>query len=443
MKYIGKIKVGEEEKILSVIKKNDKYEYFLDNKSIGIYDPITMYGMEEKILFKENTLENELSDNIKDEIVNLIDNIDENELKNIQPNYEARQVDALEKLLQIDDDEAITRIATVRLDEKLEDKEKEEQKKEKENIEEKQKILGTTKNVTIKQEMNFNDKVTDIRDLGQLISDEGKMPKLEGKNFVKMGIIESDQMDNLKNVNGDIAKENTTRYSFVAIASDGTVVPIDLEQDYQEGSNPLEENYQISRDGKIEKDDVLSRFKIGDGSFSIKNGQYGELQVYHSPRKTLGGEGIEGNKSLDIQLETDNVWERTDEERELVGEHTTGYRSVERSYQEAKSHEVDGKECDKLKSQDLDGEEESKSHQPESERIENGYIKLESGSKITFYELAQMLGLYKDGKPDEQYAKQRFEEKIKESNSSDLSSDQIIAEIEEEYNEDFMPDRNR
>ena len=152
--------------------------------------------------------------------------------------------------------------------------------------------------------MNFNDKVTDIRDLGQLISDEGKMPKLEGKNFVKMGIIESDQMDNLKNTNGDVARENTTRYSFVAIATDGTVVPIDLEQDYQEGSNPLEENYQISRDGKVEKDDVLSRFKIGDGSFSIKNGQYGELQVYHSPRKTLGGEGIEGNKSLDIQLET-------------------------------------------------------------------------------------------------------------------------------------------
>ena len=441
MKYIGKIKVGEEEKILSVTKKNDKYEYFLDNKSIGIYDPITMYGMEEKILFKENTLENELSGNIKDEIVNLIDNIGENELKNIQPNYEARQVDALERLLQIDDDETITRIATVKLDEKLKDKEKEEPKKE--NIDEEQKILGTTKDVTIKQEMNFNDKVTDIRDLGQLISDEGKMPKLEGKNFVKMGIIESDQMDNLKNTNGDVARENTTRYSFVAIATDGTVVPIDLEQDYQEGSNPLEENYQISRDGKVEKDDVLSRFKIGDGSFSIKNGQYGELQVYHSPRKTLGGEGIEGNKSLDIQLETDNVWERTDEERELVGEHTTGYRSVERSYQEAKSHEVDGKECDKLKSQDLDGEEESKSHQPESERIENDYIKLESGSKITFYELAKMLGLYKDGKPDEQYAKQKFEEKIKESNSSDLSSDQIIAEIEEEYNEDFMPDRNR
>ena len=349
MKYIGKVKIGEEEKILSVSKKNGKYEYFLDNENIGIYDPITMYGMEEKILFKENTLENELSGNIRDEIVNLVDVIDEEELENIQPDYKKEQVDVLEKLLQLEDNEDITRIATVKLDEKIEEKSnEEEEKKRKENTNKKEKIIGTEKDVTIKQEMNFNDKVTDIRDLGQLISDEGKMPKLEGKNFVKMGIIESEQMDNLMNANGEVAKENTTRYSFVAIATDGTVVPMNLEQDYQEGANPTEKNYQVSRNGEIKQDDVLSRFKIGEGTFSVKNGKYGELEVYHSPRKTLGGEGIEGNKSLDIQLETDNVWERKDEERELVGEHTTGYRSVERSYQEVKEHEVEGKECENL-----------------------------------------------------------------------------------------------
>lgn len=334
MKYIGKIKIGEEEKILSLSKKNGKYEYFLDNENIGLYDPITMYGMEEKILFKENTLANELSSNIRDEIEDLVDILDEEEIEEMQPDYEKEQVDVLEQLLQLEENEDITRIATVKLDEKIENKQNEEElKKKKDTKNETEKVLGTEKDVTIKQEMNFNDKVTDIRDLGQLISDEGKMPKLEGKKFVKMGIIESEQMDNLTNTSGKIAKENTTRYSFVAIASDGTVVPMELEQDYQEGNNPTEKNYQLSRNGEIKQDDVLSRFKIGEGSFSVKNGKYGELEVYHSPRKTLGGKGVEGNKSLDIQLETDNVWERTDKERELVGEHTTGYRSVERSYQ--------------------------------------------------------------------------------------------------------------
>lgn len=298
--------------------------------------------------------------------------------------------------------------------------------------------------MTIKQEMNFNDKVTDIRDLGQLISDEGKMPKLEGKTFVKMGIIESEQMDNLTNTNGKVAKENTTRYSFVAIASDGTVVPMDLEQDYQEGDNPTEKNYQVSRNGEIKQDDVLSRFKIGEGSFSIKNGKYGEIEVYHSPRKTLGGEGIEGNKSLDIQLETDNVWERTDEERELVGEHTTGYRSVERSYKEAKGHEVEGRACENLEIEDIDGKEQTKSHLPENEETEENFVRLENGNKITFSELATKWGLYDEyGKPDEKYAKQKFEEKMKENFNENLSNEQIIEEIEEEYNGDIMPDRNK
>lgn len=444
MKYIGKIKIGEEEKILSLSKKNGKYEYFLDNENIGLYDPITMYGMEEKILFKENTLANELSSNIRDEIEDLVDILDEEELEEMQPDYEKEQVDVLEQLLQLEENEDITRIATVKLDEKIENKQNEEElKKKKDTKNETEKVLGTEKDVTIKQEMNFNDKVTDIRDLGQLISDEGKMPKLEGKKFVKMGIIESEQMDNLTNTSGKIAKENTTRYSFVAIASDGTVVPMELEQDYQEGDNPTEKNYQVSRNGEIKQDDVLSRFKIGEGTFSVKNGRYGELEVYHSPRKTLGGKGVEGNKSLDIQLETDNVWERTDEERELVGEHTTGYRSVERSYQEAKVHEIDGKACENLEIEDIDGDEQTKSHLPENEEIEEDFVKLENGNKITFAELATKWGLYKDGKPDEEYAKQKFEEKNRENGDNNLSNEQIIEEIEEEYNEEFMPDGNR
>ena len=119
MKYIGNIKIGEEEKILSVSKKNSKYEYFLDNENIGIYDPITMYGMEEKIIFKENTLKNELAGSIKEEIVNLVDILDEEELEEMQPDYEKEQVDVLEQLLQLEENEDITRIATVKLDEKI------------------------------------------------------------------------------------------------------------------------------------------------------------------------------------------------------------------------------------------------------------------------------------------------------------------------------------
>lgn len=131
MKYIGKIKVGEEEKILSVSKMNGKYEYFLDNKNIGIYDPITMYGMEEKILFKENTLANELSSDIRDEIEDFVDILDEEELEKMQPDYEREQVEVLENFLQLEENEDITRIATVKLDEKIEIEQNEEELKKK------------------------------------------------------------------------------------------------------------------------------------------------------------------------------------------------------------------------------------------------------------------------------------------------------------------------
>ena len=95
----------------------------------------------------------------------------------MQPDYEKEQVDVLEQLLQLEENEDITRIATVKLDEKIENKQNEEElKKKKDTKNETEKVLGTEKDVTIKQEMNFNDKVTDIRDLGQLISDEGKIP---------------------------------------------------------------------------------------------------------------------------------------------------------------------------------------------------------------------------------------------------------------------------
>lgn len=127
---------------------------------------------------------NELSSNIRDEIEDLVDILDEEEIEEMQPDYEKEQVDVLEQLLQLEENEDITRIATVKLDEKIENKQNEEElKKKKDTKNETEKVLGTEKDVTIKQEMNFNDKVTDIRDLGQLISDEGKMPKLEGKNL--------------------------------------------------------------------------------------------------------------------------------------------------------------------------------------------------------------------------------------------------------------------
>ena len=272
--------------------------------------------------------------------------------------------------------------------------------------------------------MNFENKTTDMKTLGQLLQKEGKIPNIPGKKFTKMGIIESDQMDELTTQNGEKSKVNSTRYSFVAIATDGTVVPMNLEQDHQEGNNPLETNYQVNQDGSVEKDDVLSRFKIGEGTFSVKNGQYGELKIYHSPRKTLGGESIEGNKSLDRELETDNVWELKKEERDLASEYGDGYRSVEEGYQEVRNieKENEGNDCDEITTDDIDGEEGTKGHNHDEEFIEK-----------TTEELLEVDVI------NEVFTRKEIEETIrraKENYKDNLTNEQIAEKVAKDLEQD-------
>lgn len=330
----------------------------------------------------------------------------------------------------------ITRIATIDLKQKVNVKEDRQEKNNKKVIEEvkiqktiEKKKESTIKDVNIKQEMDTKDKVTDMKTLGKLLKDEGKLPNIEGKEFEKIGIIESDEKDNLIDQNGEKAKADTTRYSMVAIAKDGTVVPLDIEKDHTEGNNPREQNYQVMQNGKVKQDDVLSRFKVGQGTFAVKNGNYGEIKVYHSPRKTIGGKDVEGNKSLDRELETDNVWEIKKEERDLAGEYEDGYRSVEEGYQEAKSHEDDTGRIideDKMEAKDIDGEINTRSHVHD---------------KIDYNKLAAKWGYYREGEPNADKARELFEEKRKENPKKETK--EIVEMVTEELEEEMGHSRDR
>ena len=399
-------------------------EYYLGTTHIGSYYKKLK---ETPILFKENTIENQLAKQIKD----VVQSIDLTKKEISLREEQEKQRHLIEKALGIGLDRQITRMAMLNLKQKIEEQEKSIEKVK----EEKQRFLflrkkeqSTIKDVNIKQEMETKDKVTDMKTLGKLLKDNGKLPQIEGKEFIKIGIIESDERDNLLTEKGEKAKVNTTRYSFVAISKDGSVVPLDIEQDHAEGNNPREINYQVSQKGEVSQDDVLSRFKIGEGTLAVKNGKYGEIKVYHSPRKTIGGSGIEGNKSLDRELETDNIWEIKKEERDLAGEYEDGYRSVEEGYQEAKLHQDEkGKipESDKLKIADIDGEKNTKSHVHD---------------QVDYQELAVKWGYYKDGKPNSQRAEELFQEKRKENPKKETK--EIIDMVTEELEEDLNRDRS-
>ena len=99
-------------------------------------------------------------------------------------------------------------------------------------------------------------RVTDMSNLEQVLRKNGKMPKLEaGDAPLKMGIVESDDLKNLKNKEGEREQGHSSRYEAVMITKRGKVYALDLENDTQEGNNPTEKNYQVKQNRDVKSGD--------------------------------------------------------------------------------------------------------------------------------------------------------------------------------------------
>lgn len=350
---------------------NDEYKqirYNLDGEEIAVFDMKKM-RIEDKIIFRENTLANELSAEAKDMIQTLARDIDLKELQEQEKDLEDYR-NTLSVALDIDEEDLISYT-------EIDIEEKEESKENVTKNEKEQEKLATTKDINIKQELSMDAMATSTKSIGRVLRDAGKIPNVPGKNFVKLGIVESDKV---KNIDKD-AKTNTTRFAFVAISTDGTVAPVNLEQDHQEGNNPREIGYRTKADGGVEQDDVNSRYKIGNNgeTISVKtsNGP-GELEVGYSAHKTLGGEGIDGNESVDHQLETKSVyWKPRKDSRDQ--EYADGIRGTEEKVREAhleSAHNkklkqgTKGKVGDNDEYKNTDGKEETKESHHDFDYIE-------------------------------------------------------------------------
>lgn len=389
MKSLGNVKINGQIKQVSVQKDGETYKYFLDNECIGAYNPKVMG--DDLIVFRENTIENELSSQIRDSVVQVIEKAGK---ENIIADREEREH---------------TKDNKIKESKSVEKEEKEEKQGEKnkeinkaKTIAKKEQVQNSTKDINIKQEIKMDTMVTDMDSLGERLEKAGK---IKGNDkHAKVGIVESDQMDNLRDEKGNKLHGHSSRYQAVVLtnqtAKDGgqVVKPLDIENDTQEGTNPNEKIYQVDQNGTTKKGDVVTRLKIqGEETIGIEKGQYGEVKVYHSHNKTIGGEGGEPNKSLDKQIETSNsknVLKGNDQATmKLSQEYQDGYRSVEQSYQEAKKHEKNnGEPCEELEVEDIDGDlNTSSSHNHIDETVkklmENGEIK----DKFTEREVKEMV----------------------------------------------------
>ena len=396
------------------------YSYFIGDKRIGVFDPNVM---EDNILILNNTVDNELADKIKDSI---------NKMTLGEIEEEAQETEKIyEYMREKHDDEKIKDIRIIKLDDKdakEEDKEKEENKEEAdEKDEEEIKEVDNKGKVDVKQTINLDERANDMHDMRKWLG----VPQ----DVAKIGVIESYQMSNLRDENGKSYEENSTRYSLVAIRKDGNVEPLSkympgLEQRDSSGNDPTRETYQVDNDGNVEKDAVLSEYQFGSKIIQIDNKETGRIEV------NIGEEARNSTEAMGVKVRDSNTYFATDRStRSVIGEYEeNGENTVEENIEEADAHKRIDPEYKELNEEDIDGNMATSSHLHDR-------VVLESGEEITFEELATRWGLYEDGRPDAEHAREKYMEKQQED--LEAGPDEIIEELDEEYEDPRLQENQR
>lgn len=431
---IGTIYIDGKKEELSTKKEENGYIYFLGDTVIGGYNPNIMG--DNLIIFRENTLENQLSDQIKDQIVQVIEKTQkrkEQEKEREFINERTRNRNIYEQQMgyqkSIGQEKKQEKAGQLEELQKRKDQQirKQNNEIEKQMTRKQEKVQNTVKDINIKQEVDMNTMATDMDTIGKRLEEAGKIKGKEKEG--RLAFVESDDLDNLRDESGKRLQGHSSRYEAVSIDKNGNVRALDLENDTQEGTNPIENNYQVkqNKNQEVKKGDVLTRLQIkGQETIGIENGQYGEIEVYHSHNKTIGGKGVEGNKSLDRQLETTeskNSIEGTNQAtQKLAQKYQDGYRSVEESYQEAKQHEnAKGEPCEDLQVEDIDGKPNTVSHSHTDEIVAKLMQNGEISDKFTEREIRERVEREWNSK-EENISKEEFQENIEQDIEQDAEN---------------------
>ena len=420
-----RLKNGGDLKIM--ITKNDYlYEYYIGGRKIGVYSE---NSMRENILILENTLSNELSNQIRDEINSIDKNVikeEAEETRNVQKYAEEIGIQKVRDIYTIDIPKNKDKIKGE--DSDITKEESDLNKDEVSRVNQEQSIKTT--DVNIKQAIDLSERANDLHDMKKWLG--GNIPP----KFTKLVVIDSDDISQMKDENGKRYKRNSTRYDLALVDKNGNVEPLRkyipmLQQRTAVGNNPTAGKYQVDKDGRVEKDPILSEYEIGEKIIQIDNKQHGRVQV------NIGREEHSGNKTIGTQVRDSNsVYTINRDIRAVIGEYErNGERTVDKNIEEIECHEKQEPKCQEGHTyEDIDGELDTTSHGYVTEE----YVIDENGDKYTYSELATKWGLYADGKPDKEDAKKFVQEKRKED--PDKSIKDIIDEGEEEYEDPRAPD---
>lgn len=404
--YLGKIEINNQEiEIFSISeiengKEIDKV-YTENMECLGVLDEDRGFIPLEEMLKDDLTIE-KLQELSVDEKISL-NELEDHELEQIAKELGVKKED-------------LTNVAEIDLDKDIDaqlKKEEEEQELDKEDVKQ---LTGG------KQEIKLNTKVDDKKTLGQRLDlKEDEQEGKEGKaNFTKLVVVYT---KDLKQIDEN-ANITDTAYSFVAIRNDGTAKLVNdkLEMDMQTGSNGMKNATKVDADGEVKRDtNTKSRYKINgrDEYLSLENGKYGEIKAYYGKGKTL-----DGNESVETQLETSNVRPTDIELRRLQRDEKGVYEKTNEIAKEQEAHEKEG-HGENVKIEDVDDIKgnESESHEELMEKTAEEIIKRndEIDRVFTKNEVKEML-----------------EEKINknEKEGFEKSFNEIKTDVEKELNEE-------
>lgn len=403
------------------IQRNNKgtYEYYIGDILVGVYDSDVMGDNKflEVDLERNNTVANELSAESRDEIKQIISQVKEqmNQMNIEGIEKEAEENVAIDRYLQeIGVEREKVKITFMDLDRK---KEKERLEKVEDTKDTTEKEQLTTRDVNVKQEIDLGERATDVEDFKKWLG--GRLPE----DAQKIGVIDSNEMSQMKDEEGNVIDNSSTQLGLVVINKDKKVEPLkkyipELEQNHSSGNNPMQSQYQLNTDGTVEKDPVLSEYRIGRKIIQLDKDHGDDLEV------NIGKYSPHGNELVTTRMRDRNTQFATDiETRRAAMGHYKGVYESRNSYQEAQEHKKAGCDPEKLTTQEIDGEKET-GHQ-HIENMDEMYIRYCVQEILKSEEIASVYG-----KDD---VRKVLMEKMK--NKQYLSSEELIEEAKEQMEE--------
>ena len=418
-----RINLGKGRKIEITVRQNEKgdYEYYIENLKIGVYAPKIM---KDNIMFLEKVKIND--DEITNQIKDVINSKSQEEIH--KESQEIKEIDTYMRNLG-ERDISKNKIRIIDLEREKENQEEQKEIEEK-NIDSKEnkgkneeKIeKATTKDVNVKQEIELDERANDMKSLRQWLG--GNVPK----NITKIGVIESDQMDEMKDENGKTYQRPSTRYSLVAINKNSEVEPLnkylpELQQRSEAGNNPTQEQWQVNKDGNVKKDAVLSEYELGDKIMQIDNDEgMGRIRV------NIGEEERAGTQTMGMEMRDSNdSWVIDVEVRKTMGEYErNGEDTVEKNIEEAGNHEENDPNCSKMTHEDIDGDLDTKS-QHVIDKEKNQVEELISKILEENDEIAEVY--------NREDVKNKFKE-VAKNNKEQLTLKEIAEKVAKEMNEE-------